>query len=295
MARPAADVLRSVMRSRQYGQDWGQTIKAVVDSPYMTQAHPPRWLLTAGGGLVVAALAGGAFVATFDTLRALAVRGGASRHYAYLYPWMLDGLVVVLILSILMSRRFRWWSRAVRWLLLLALIAGAGAAGVERTVRGYDRLPHAWVSGGVAVAPWVILLLAFWLWVSMIKQARRARPEEPPPALEPAGTGIIPGLADEPRPLTPPPALPELAPVREEEPEPVARTLLPTDVPLVGTPNDTQPDGVKLPDTRPDGIPVFESAEDEDKDEPGRAEDASGENAEPPSGKVRSSPTPPRD
>jgi hypothetical protein len=248
----------------------------------MTQAHPPRWLLTAGGGLVVAALAGGAFVATFDTLRALAVRGGASRHYAYLYPWMLDGLVVVLILSILMSRRFRWWSRALRWLLLLALVAGAGAAGVERAVRGYDRLPHAWVSGGVAVAPWVILLLAFWLWVSMIKQARRARPEEPPPEL-PADTDIIPGLADEPRPLPPPPALPELAPVREEEPEPVARTLLPTDVALVGTPNDTQPDGVKMPDTRPDGIPVFEDAEDDE------------ENAEPPSGTVRSSPTPPRD
>jgi Protein of unknown function (DUF2637) len=405
----------------------------MVDSPFMTQAHPSkaqRRLLTAGGGLGVVALAGGAFVLSFDTLRALAVRGGASRHYASLYPWMLDGLVVVVILSILMSRRFRWWSRAVRWLLLLVLVAGAGAAGVEQAVRGYERLPQAWVSGGVAVAPWTILLLGFWLWISMIKQARRMRTDERRPALEmTTDTGLIPGLGDEPRPLPPPPTLPELEPVRDErrptplppaepahagprpgtlpparpahaerrhatlppgpehtdppeeetrattpppspghtdsqeetvarafptgpehadaseeetrattlppgpghtdppeeeavakafatgpehtdppEEEAVARTLLPTDVPLVGAAslNDTHPDGIKLPDTMPDGIPALGQTEDADADATDRAEDpdvlpevaqeaAEAEPEGPPSSTFRSSPTPPRD
>jgi hypothetical protein len=321
----------------------------------MTQAHPSkaqRRLLTAGGGLGVVALAGGAFVLSFDNLRALAIRGGASRHIAYLYPWMLDGLVVVVILSILMSRRFRWWSRAVRWLLLLALVAGAGAAAVEHAVRGYEHLPHMWVSGGVAVAPWVILMLAFWLWVSMIKQARRMRPDEPRPTQAAADTGLIPGLTnepDEPR----PPALRELEPVRPDdprpvepshdtlerdhapavgdaeaerrepdpsqddepvreeraaadEPVPVASTLLPTDVALVGAAslNDTQPDGIKLPDTKPDGIPILGPADEADADTTDRAEDpdvlpeadpTSEESTEPPSSKFRSSPTPPRE
>ncbi len=141
-----------------------------------------RRLLTAIGGLGVAALAAAAFVLSYDDLRTLAIRGGAARHRAFLYPGILDGLVVVVILSILAARRASWWSRAVRWLLLLLLVAGAGAAGVERAVNGYRALPHRWVSGGVAAAPWLILLIAVWLWTAVIKQVlrtRRARPASP--------------------------------------------------------------------------------------------------------------------
>src|SRR3954453_14309329 len=108
----------------------------MTDSPahYSTAQ---RRLLTATCGLGVVALAGATFVLSYDDLRTLAIHGGAARRRAFLYPGMIDGLVVVVILSILAARRSAWWSRALRWLLLLALVAGAGAAGVERAVKGY--------------------------------------------------------------------------------------------------------------------------------------------------------------
>ncbi|WP_433180283.1 DUF2637 domain-containing protein [Actinoallomurus sp. CA-150999] len=208
-------------------------------APYSTAQ---RRLLTAAGGLGVAALAGATFVLSYDDLRALAVQGGAARHWAYLYPGVLDGLIVVVILSILTARRSRWWARAVRWLLLLALIAGAGAAEVERAVHGYRHLSRPWLSGGVAAAPWVILAIAVWLWLSMIKQVVRGRrrdatappvPDSPSataasPDAEPTDThaeptdtrrALIPGLFDEEpsdtRPLPRPAAPRALGPASE--------------------------------------------------------------------------------
>jgi hypothetical protein len=118
----------------------------------LTPAHystTQRRLLTTLGGLGVAALAAATFVLSYDDLRLLALRGGAARKYAYLYPGMVDGLVVVVVLAILTARRSGWFTRALRWLLLLILIAGAGAAGVDRAVKGYDSLSHTWLKGGV--------------------------------------------------------------------------------------------------------------------------------------------------
>lgn len=215
---------------------WGSPIHPMVGFPKMTlpPAHyskTQRRLLTGLGGLGVLVLAAATFVLSYDDLRTLAIRGGAVRHRAFLYPGMIDGLVVVVILAILAARRARWASRAVRWLLLLALVAGAGAAGVQRAVKGYATLPHAWVSGGVAAAPWVILVIAVWLWLSMIKQvlslrARRERPS-PTPAPAPAALvdkAIIPGLSDhepeETMPLPRPTSVRELEPVRTAHPGP---------------------------------------------------------------------------
>ncbi len=129
-------------------------------------------LMAAAGGLGVAALAAAAFALSYDDLRVLALTGGAAKRYAPIYPIMIDTLVVVTILSLVMARRTRWWARGVRWLLLLALLAGAAAAGAQRAVKGYDPLPDKWLSAGVAVAPWVLLLIAAWLWLSMFRHAR---------------------------------------------------------------------------------------------------------------------------
>lgn len=194
-----------------------------------------RRLMTTLGGLGVAALAAGTFVLSYDDLRMLALRGGAARHWAFLYPGMLDGLVVVIILAILTARRSGWFSRALRWLLLVALIAGAGAASIQRAVKGYAALPDTWVNVGVAVAPWAILIIAVWLWVAMIKQmlslrTRRARSRSGEAAtLEPGGSAvepvpatvvdqsIIPGLGET-RTLPRPASVRELEPVRETVP-----------------------------------------------------------------------------
>ncbi|GAB3987802.1 hypothetical protein GCM10029978_108020 [Actinoallomurus acanthiterrae] len=220
-------------------------------APYSTAQ---RRLLTAAGGLGVAALAGATFVLSYDDLRALAVQGDAARHWAFLYPGVVDGLIVVVILSILTARRSPWWARTVRWLLLLVLIASAGAAGVERAVHGYRHLSRPWLSGGVAAAPWVILAIAVWLWLAMIKQVVRTRrrdaavppvPDSPPattaspdtasPSTEPADAhaepadtrrALIPGLFDEEpadtRPLPRPAAPRALGPAPEPDREPAA-------------------------------------------------------------------------
>jgi Protein of unknown function (DUF2637) len=198
----------------------------ITPAHYSNYSKAQRRLLTTFGGLGVAALAAGTFVLSYEDLRLLALRGGAARHWAFLYPGMLDGLVVVIILAILTARRSGWFSRAVRWLLLILLIAGAGAAGIERAVKGYEALPDTWVDVGVAVAPWAILIIAVWLWTGIIKQAlsRRVRTDETERAVEPAPAtvvdkSIIPGLDAETRSL-PRPAAPirELAPVRETAP-----------------------------------------------------------------------------
>ncbi len=156
-----------------------------------------RRLLTALGGLGATALTAAAFVLSYDDLRLLALRGGAVRHRAFLYPGMIDGLVVVIILSILTARRSGWASRALRWLLLLALVAGAGTAGVQRAVNGYNAIPRDWASGGVAAAPWAIVLIAVWLWVAMIKQMLGLRTRRERPAQAIVDQAIIPGLADQ--------------------------------------------------------------------------------------------------
>jgi hypothetical protein len=204
-------------------------------------------LMAAAAGLGVAALAAAAFALSYDDLRVLALAGGAANGYAPVYPVMIDTLVVVTILSLVVARRTPWWTRGVRWLLLLVLLAGAAAASTQRAVKGYDPLPDQWLSAGVAVAPWVLLLLAAWLWLSMFRQARLlfARPGAGAPpdargAIPPSGAvrvvktrlgetteQLIPGLAG--------PAGDTEPPAESPRPEgrPVVPATLPTDIKLV--------------------------------------------------------------
>ncbi|MGC4954442.1 DUF2637 domain-containing protein [Actinomadura citrea] len=195
-----------------------------------------RRLLTTAAGLVVAALAGGAFALTYDVLRELAVTGGVSRRWAPLYPAMADTLTAVTILSLVVTRNARWWTRLPRWTLLVLLLAGGAAVSVQHSVRGFGPLPDDAVRTGVAVAPHAMLVIAVWLWLTMVKQIRVARPAAgdegpveaqrghvkvlgpaaPPLALEaPAAQGAEP----EPKPEREPE--PELEPEPDPEPEPI--------------------------------------------------------------------------
>jgi hypothetical protein len=281
-------------------------------------------LMATAAGLGVAALAAAAFALSYDDLRVLALTGGATSRYAPVYPIMIDTLVAVTILSLVVARRTPWWTRGVRWLLLLLLLAGAAAAGAQRAVKGYDPLPDKWLSAGVAVAPWVLLLLAAWLWLSMFRQARLliARPGAGAPpdardAIPPSGTvrvvaphpdepdQLIPGLADIERP----------AESAQPEERPVAPATLPSDIKLVSqrpATETTQPDLV-MP-SRPEGTGANDENDENDdverwsalaaEDARRWAEEAADHfsgapepNPEsvPPGSKFRSSPTPPRD
>lgn len=150
--------------------------------PRYTRAQ--RRLLTAVAGLIVAALAGGAYALTYDVLRELALAGRVGRRWAPLYPAMADTLTTMTILSLVITRNARWWTRTLRWALLLLLVAGGAALSVQHSVWGFASLPEDAVRAGVAVAPHVMLVVAVWLWLTMFKQIRVARPsaEEVPPA-----------------------------------------------------------------------------------------------------------------
>ncbi|MFI6514683.1 hypothetical protein ACIBF1_03890 [Spirillospora sp. NPDC050679] len=148
------------------------------DDPTAPSRHgaAQRRLLAAATGLVVLVLAAGVFVASYDALRDVAVAGGVGRRWSPAYPVMADALVVIVVLALIVARHARWWSRAVRWTLLAALLAGGAALGVQHAVWGFGSLPDDRVKAGVAVAPHAMLILAVWLWLTMFKQLRAPHP-----------------------------------------------------------------------------------------------------------------------
>lgn len=184
-----------------------------------------RRLLTALAGLVVAALAGAAYALTYDVLRDLARLGGVGRRWAPLYPAMADTLTALAILSLVITRNARWWTRLPRWTLLMALVAGGAALSVQDSVRGLGELPRDAVRAGVAVAPHVALVVAVWLWLTMVKQIRVARPAaDDAPAAEPqrGHVKVLEPAAPEPLALeAPAEPRPEPLAFPDDDPEPL--------------------------------------------------------------------------
>ncbi|HEX2313436.1 MAG TPA: DUF2637 domain-containing protein [Thermomonospora sp.] len=215
--------------------DGARHLDAVPPARRPTRAQ--RRLLALSAGLGVALLAGGTFVLTFDDLRELARAGGTAERWAPAYPVMLDALITVIILSLVAAREARWWSRFLRWALLVAVVAGAAAASVQRAVGGYGDLPEDRLRAGVAIAPYVMLVLVVWLWLTMFRQLQRtpASPTEPAPAVVPA-----PRRPEEP--AAPPLALP------------AGRT---DDTWLFGDGEDAEP---PVPEDLPEPVPVESDA-----------------------------------
>ncbi|WP_242891346.1 DUF2637 domain-containing protein [Actinomadura litoris] len=206
-----------------------------------------RRLLTATAGLVVAALAGGAYVLTYDLLRDLAIEGRASRRWAPIYPAMADALTALTILSLVITRNARWWTRLLRWALLLALVAGVAAISVQHSLRGFDDLSGDPLRVGVAVAPHAILVIALWLWLTMFKQIRTAHPATGEPEPVEGQRGHVKVI--EPAPV------PEARPELEASPEPEARPELETRPELEAPPGLRAP---AEPETPPEPDPAPE-------------------------------------
>ncbi|MGP4030004.1 hypothetical protein [Actinomadura sp. 3N407] len=216
--------------------------------PGYTRAQ--RRLLTAVAGLIVAALAGGAYALTYDVLRELALAGRVGRRWAPLYPAMADTLTAMTILSLVITRNARWWTRLLRWALLLLLLAGGAALSVQHSVWGYSSLPEDAVRAGVAVAPHVMLVIAVWLWLTMFRQIRVARPaaEEVAPAETQRGhVKVLEPAAPEPLALAAP-SEPEPEPRSPlaflDDPEPEPEPLIPfAPAPSEPGPQDPMPPG----------------------------------------------------
>ena len=128
-------------------------------------------LIAAIAGVIL--LAALAFVLSYGGIHALARQAGMSAGMARLFPIIFDAMLVVSCVAVLLLRGAGWWRRGYAWLITLVLLA-AVAAGDAVHAAG-THLPHRPAAITAAVLPWVLLLLAFSLLLSMLRQYRHHR------------------------------------------------------------------------------------------------------------------------
>ncbi|WP_214413795.1 DUF2637 domain-containing protein [Sphaerisporangium fuscum] len=226
-------------------------------APLSAPAQPSRAALvlrrvgTAVAGLAVAALAAGACVLSFAPLRTLAEMGGADPRLAYLYPAGFDALLVIALISVLLLRSTRLLLRLQAVVILAVLVAAAAVANV--VIARHTLVDPGQAAIGVAVAPWVMLVLGLWLFVL---PARRPQPQvaEAAESEERPGHDLVPFGGEERDPEQAPPLeavvhphsperdpAPRLEqPVREPEPE-ITPVVPPTPAPETPTVDELPP------------------------------------------------------
>jgi hypothetical protein len=135
----------------------------------------PKLRLTALIAVIagVVLLAAAAFVFSYSGIRDLARSGGVTPELARIYPLIFDAALVIAFAAALALRGAGWWTRAYVWLCTLALLA-AVAAGDALRAMGVS-LPRKPAAAALAVIPWALLLLAFGLWLAMLRHLRRSR------------------------------------------------------------------------------------------------------------------------
>jgi len=123
-------------------------------------------------------LAVAAFLVSYAGLRQIAVAAGVSPALAGLYPLIVYAMLVVACVAALALRGAEWWIQGYAWLsvmFFLAVVAVVGAvhaAGIS--------LPQQPTAAAVAAMPWVLFLLGFGLWLSMLRHLRTVRAASPP-------------------------------------------------------------------------------------------------------------------
>ena len=161
-------------------------------------------------------LAVGGFVLSFAALRDLAVRVGMPDDLAWLWPLLIDGMIVEATLAVVAlaqrgSRRAVWYA----WFLLaVGALVSVGSNGAHAVISG-----HGWAGAAAASVPPVVLLATTHLTVLLM-----AAPEPPAALLPPSAPDVEPTPTPTPTP-TPavedavePPATAEHVPA-DEEPE----------------------------------------------------------------------------
>ncbi len=118
----------------------------------------------------VLALAAAAFVFSYAGVHRIALAAGVPARLARFYPALLDAVLVVACAAALALRGARWWTRWLTWLSIIALVALVGAVDAVHAMG--IKLPRRPVEASVAVLPWVLLLLGFRLWLSVLRQPR---------------------------------------------------------------------------------------------------------------------------
>jgi len=121
----------------------------------------------------VVLLAAAAFVLSYPGIHSVALQAGVSPNLAKLYPVIFDAMLVVAGAAAMALRGAGWWSRFYAWACLIVLLA-AVAIGDAVHATG-TALPDRATRAAVAVTPWVLLLLAFGLLLTMLGHFRKSR------------------------------------------------------------------------------------------------------------------------
>jgi Protein of unknown function (DUF2637) len=121
----------------------------------------------------VVLLAAAAFVLSYSGIHSVALQAGVSPDLAKLYPVIFDAMLVVAGAAAMALRGAGWWSRFYAWACLIALLV-AVAIGDAVHATG-TALPERALRIAVAITPWVLLLLAFGLLLTMLRHFRKSR------------------------------------------------------------------------------------------------------------------------
>ena len=140
--------------------------------------------------IVVLAVAAGMFVFSYPGVHAIARQGGVSGQLARFYPALFDAVLVIACVAAVMLRDARWWARCWAWLVAIVILGAIGATDVLHAMSyGLRQRP---TEGVVAAAPVAAVLLAFSLFLTMLRQSRPQPADAAPgqvPARGPAGDG----------------------------------------------------------------------------------------------------------
>ena len=128
-------------------------------------------LIAAIVGVIV--LAAAAFVLSYGGIHKIALSAGVSPNVARIFPVIFDAMLVVSCAAVVSLRSAGWWPRTYSWLSTLALLVVVAAADAAHATGTH--IPRKPAAATVAVLPWALLLLAFSLLLSMLRQFRRTR------------------------------------------------------------------------------------------------------------------------
>ncbi len=136
----------------------------------------PGRLVTLATVIVVVAVAVATFVLSYSGVQAVALQSGVSSSLARYYPGVFDAVLVIACAAAPL-RDARLWTRLYTWLVILVVIGLVGAMDAVHAMS--VALPHRQTAGTVAVLPWVLLLLAFSLWLVVLRHFRVQQSRRP--------------------------------------------------------------------------------------------------------------------
>jgi hypothetical protein len=152
-----------------------------VPLPARHRTWPAR-LIQLGTVLVVTAIAAATFVLSYAGVHAIALQSGVPAELARFYPAVFDAVLVIACAAA--PLRARWWTRCYTWLVITMVVGFLGAMDAVHAMN--VTIPRRQAAGVAAVLPWILLLLAFGLWLAILRHFRAERPTEDAPPAGPA-------------------------------------------------------------------------------------------------------------